>query len=345
MAFSSRRGVVGLVNPTMRPGPTEELIRLLPEGIGVIPLFLNIREGTTAEFKRVVASYEPQVALLAEQKCDLIHLIGAPPFMVLGRKAETKLVAAWQRKYRTPIFTVPQNHVAALKALGAKSIVGATYFPAKLNAIFARILARRGLQGARPWTASTCRSTRCRSCPSRQIYAHIKRSFRQAHGRRRDLHARLRLAHARHHRKAGARSRRAGGASGHRARLGNSASACVCASRSRATGDCWKRCRDGRGTVDDRTGLALAAHCRRLAGRQPASRGAVGRAVLQGPHRHAARRLRARRHQRHFRPHRRRAISAASSPAIRPSWCRTCRAPAGSAPPTASTTSPRRTAR
>ena len=73
----------------MRPGPTEELIRLLPEGIGVIPLFLDIREGTAAEFKRVVASYEPQVALLAEQNCDLIHLIGAPPnndfkFIALG---------------------------------------------------------------------------------------------------------------------------------------------------------------------------------------------------------------------------------------------------------------------
>ena len=145
MAFSSRHGIVGLINPTMRPGPTEELIRLLPEGIGVIPLFLNIREGTTAEFKRVVASYEPQVALLAEQKCDLIHLIGAPPFMVLGRKAETKLIAAWQKKYRTPIFTVPQNHVAALKALKAESIVGATYFPDKLNAVFAGYLRDAGI--------------------------------------------------------------------------------------------------------------------------------------------------------------------------------------------------------
>src|SRR5687768_15707381 len=125
MAFSSRHGVVGLVNPTMRPGPTEELIRLLPEGIGVIPLFLNIRQGTRAEFKRIVARYEPPVRLLAED-CDLIHLIGAPPFMVLGRDAETKLVARWQNKYRTPIFTVPQNHVSALKAFKARSIVGAT---------------------------------------------------------------------------------------------------------------------------------------------------------------------------------------------------------------------------
>ena len=57
MDFSSEHGIVGLVNPTMRPGPTEELIRLLPEGIGVIPLFLDIcGEGTTTEFKRVVAT-------------------------------------------------------------------------------------------------------------------------------------------------------------------------------------------------------------------------------------------------------------------------------------------------
>jgi len=38
MAFTSWLGILGLVNPTMRLGPTEELIRLLPEGIGVISL-------------------------------------------------------------------------------------------------------------------------------------------------------------------------------------------------------------------------------------------------------------------------------------------------------------------
>ena len=46
MAFSSWRGVVGMINPTMRPGVTEEVCRLLPEGIGLIPLFLNIRRWT-----------------------------------------------------------------------------------------------------------------------------------------------------------------------------------------------------------------------------------------------------------------------------------------------------------
>jgi maleate isomerase len=44
MAFSSWRGTVGVIKPTYRPGGTEEMIRLLPEGIGVIPLFIGIRE-------------------------------------------------------------------------------------------------------------------------------------------------------------------------------------------------------------------------------------------------------------------------------------------------------------
>jgi maleate isomerase len=181
MAFSSKHGVVGLINPTMRPGPTEELIRLLPEGIGVIPLFLNIREGTAAEFKRVVASYEPQVALLAEQKCDLIHLIGAPPFMVLGRKAETRLVAAWQKKYRTPIFTVPQNHVAALKALKARTIVGATYFPARLNSVFAQYLREAGI-AVRGMDGVKVPFDKVQELPAEKIAAHIKRSFRRHKG-------------------------------------------------------------------------------------------------------------------------------------------------------------------
>ncbi len=51
MPFSSWRGVVGMINPTMRPGVTEEVIRLLPAGIGLIPLFLDFRRGPTDEFK------------------------------------------------------------------------------------------------------------------------------------------------------------------------------------------------------------------------------------------------------------------------------------------------------
>ena len=58
MAFSSWRGIVGMVNPTMRPGVTEEVIRLPPEGIGPIPIFLIIRRGTEDEFEAMMPHYE-----------------------------------------------------------------------------------------------------------------------------------------------------------------------------------------------------------------------------------------------------------------------------------------------
>ena len=176
MPFSSWRGTVGMINPTMRPGVTEEVIRLLPEGIGLIPLFLDIRRGTREEFETVMPAYERQVALLAEHACDLIHPVGAPPFMVLGRKAEARLVAGWQKKYRTTIFTVAQNHVAALKALKAKSIVGATYFSGKINDVFAKYFTDAGFV-VRGMAGMDVPFDKVQELAGEQVYAHVKRNF------------------------------------------------------------------------------------------------------------------------------------------------------------------------
>src|SRR5262249_20918214 len=171
MGFSSWRGVVGMINPTMRPGVTEEVIRLLPDGIGLIPLFLNIRRGTEDEFKTMMPAYEKLVAVLAKNGCDLIHPHGAPPFMVQGRKREAEIVRRWEKKYKTPIMTVAQNHVNALKALRAKTIVGATYFPSRLNAIFAKYFrdagfAVRGMEGI------DVEFDKVQELSSHRIYAH-----------------------------------------------------------------------------------------------------------------------------------------------------------------------------
>jgi len=44
------------------------------------------------------------------------------------------------------MFTSGQNHVHALRTLGIKKFVGATYFPEKMNNIFARYFADAGFQ-------------------------------------------------------------------------------------------------------------------------------------------------------------------------------------------------------
>jgi maleate cis-trans isomerase len=108
------------------------------------PLFLNIRRGTEDEFKTMMPHYEKAIAQLAEAGCDLIHPHGAPPFMVQGASASRDRQGAGRRNTRRRSSRVAQNHVTALKALKAKTIVGATYFPAKLNAMFAKYMRDAG---------------------------------------------------------------------------------------------------------------------------------------------------------------------------------------------------------
>src|SRR5947199_10732636 len=119
MAFSSWRGVIGMINPTMRPGVTEEVCRLLPEGVGLIPLFLDIRRGTEDEFETMMPHYEKLIPVLAEQNCDPIPPHGAPPFMDQGYEGEAKISAAWAEIFKTPIINVAQNLIRAPKALNA----------------------------------------------------------------------------------------------------------------------------------------------------------------------------------------------------------------------------------
>jgi len=176
MAFTSWRGVVGCIKPTMRPGGLEELIRMLPEGIGVIPLFLEISEGTTAEFKRVFTRVEPLVAKLAEHGCDIIHAEGAPPFMLLGYSGEAKLLAQWEKKYKKPVFTSGTNHVRALRALSVKSFVGATYFTGSINDVFAKYFSAAGFRVLGMEGMSTAFEN-VGQMSSHEVYAHVKRCF------------------------------------------------------------------------------------------------------------------------------------------------------------------------
>ena len=92
MSEGGWRGIVGVIKPSYRPGSLEELIRLLPEGIGVIPLFLGVREGTEKELLDALEPTKEKRAQLAALKVDLIFPAGAPPFMIRGYKIEQEVL-------------------------------------------------------------------------------------------------------------------------------------------------------------------------------------------------------------------------------------------------------------
>ncbi len=146
MSFATEHGTVGVVKPTFRPGSLEEFIRLLPEGIGVIPLFIDVRRGTEEEFASVLDAVEERVATLAGIGVDLIHPEGAPPFMQLGVQGERDLVAGWERRFGVPMVTASQTQVEAMRALGMRRVVGVTYFTGPINDVFVRYFTEAGFE-------------------------------------------------------------------------------------------------------------------------------------------------------------------------------------------------------
>ncbi|MBI4524303.1 MAG: hypothetical protein HY695_10890 [Deltaproteobacteria bacterium] len=176
MSYTSWRGVVGVIKPTMRPGSLEEFIRLLPEGIGVIPLFVGIRKGTEDEFREVMDAYEAKVAELVELEVDLVHPEGAPPFMVQGYQGEARIVKDWEKKYKVPIVTAPMTQVEALNALKAKKIVGVTYFTGKINDVFSRYFADAGFE-VMAMEGIPVAFDAVGKLSSQEVYAHTRNAF------------------------------------------------------------------------------------------------------------------------------------------------------------------------
>jgi maleate cis-trans isomerase len=112
-----------LSNLTYRPGSLEEFIRLLPEGIGVIPMFVGVRQGLEEEFVDAFAGAEKIIAELADMNVDIIHPEGAPLFVQKGYQRSEEIVKELAAKYSTPIVTTGMVLVEATKALGIKRLL------------------------------------------------------------------------------------------------------------------------------------------------------------------------------------------------------------------------------
>ena len=176
MPYTSWRGVVGLIKPTFRPGSLEEFIRLTPEGLGVIPLFLDIQRGTVDEFREAINAYEEKIAKLAELEVDLIHPEGGPPFMLQGYEGERAITSAWEKKYGTPIVTSAQVQVEAMQAMGIKRAVGATYTASDTNEALRTYFGQAGIEML-AFEGMTVPFDRVGQISHLEVYAHTKRVF------------------------------------------------------------------------------------------------------------------------------------------------------------------------
>src|SRR4029078_4828117 len=148
MAEAEKEFVVGTVRPTNRPeaGQELDLDTLIPAKVKFLYSTMTSTRGTEDECSTSMPGYEAKAGEFAKMGADLVRPSGAPPFMLLGYQKEQELIGSWEKKYGVQMFSSGQNHVHALRTLGIKKFVGATYFPEKMNNIFARYFTDAGFQ-------------------------------------------------------------------------------------------------------------------------------------------------------------------------------------------------------
>jgi maleate cis-trans isomerase len=176
MSNANWRGIVGVVKPTYKSGSLVDFIRLLPDGVGVVPLFIGAQEHTEDEYLRAMDIYHQRVAELARIGVDLIHPEGGPPFMVRGYAAETDLVKCWEDKYGVPVVTTGMSHAEALRAAGINRFLGLTPYQDTLNEKFAAYFTNAGFDVAAMEGIPIRFSDRYK-LSREEIYAHLKTAF------------------------------------------------------------------------------------------------------------------------------------------------------------------------
>ncbi len=144
MAQEAEYGTVGVIKPTRTSPSFGQLQRILPEGIDLKPIYLDIRYRSVDEFREVMAAYEARVPELAEMGVDLIHPEGAPPFMLEGLAGERARIGAWEKQFNIPVFTTGMTQLAAMAALHIGNFVGITPFSGALADIFQRYFTEAG---------------------------------------------------------------------------------------------------------------------------------------------------------------------------------------------------------
>jgi len=178
----SWRGTIGVVKPGIGTASLVEFIRLLPDGINVIPAFADIREHSVDGFHDALDSYREKIGWLASLGvCDLIHPEGAPPFMVRGLAAERELVKEWEAQYEVPVFTSSMIQVEALRAVGAHRFLGFTFYESALSDRFTSYFSDAGLEVAGMETLPP-RPNDWPTPSAEDLYFHIKKAVSKYDG-------------------------------------------------------------------------------------------------------------------------------------------------------------------
>ena len=167
---------VGFVRPTYKSFALSDLVRLLPENVGVIPFYAGIKEHTLDGYMEAFPRYAQLVGELAAIGVDVIHPEGAPPFLMQGYAKEQEILKEWQERYKTPMFTSCSSALESLRALGVKRVVGVNFHSGPINEVFAKYFRDAGFDFL-AMEGSELDLGAARDLSMAELQAHVKRAY------------------------------------------------------------------------------------------------------------------------------------------------------------------------
>lgn len=135
---------IGYVVPSVVRVPSDWDI-LLPPGVGMVAVTLNVKAHRQEEFQRAVEAIRDGALTLKGEGADVIVVAGTPLATLRGRGNERPFVAELERLTGLPSITALGASVLAMERLGVKKIAVLTPYRDELNQGLKRYLEDSGL--------------------------------------------------------------------------------------------------------------------------------------------------------------------------------------------------------
>ncbi len=167
------------------PGPilcTQDMNRILPEGVVVVYATLDIRSLVHEEFDRVFATWASGAEAVASRDVNFIVLSGTAVHYHIGYERSVELARSIERSTGIPTILNATAHINALRALSAKKIILVSPFEEERNEEEKRFLQNIGFEVINTKGAGLRYNNEFSKLPPYASYRLAKEAFREAPG-------------------------------------------------------------------------------------------------------------------------------------------------------------------
>lgn len=138
------KGRIGYITPAVFRTPSDWNL-LLPPGVGMAAVTLNVKSHTQEEFQRALEAIKDGALTLKGEDADVIVVAGTPLATLRGRGAEGSFLSELERLTGLPTITGLGAAVLAMQHLKLRKVAVATPYNNELNEGLKRYLQESGL--------------------------------------------------------------------------------------------------------------------------------------------------------------------------------------------------------